>query len=428
MFPTTMDQLRPYISLLTTLQYPIQTPSKTDSFPDSKYYLVGPLDLVTIVVIIAVLAILRDVLRLCVAEPFARWKLMRNLEIKRANASAKSNGYANGHSNGHANGHVNGHANGHTNGHSNGNGNGHNTNGHANGHTNGHTNGNGNGHSNGQANGKANGYTNGHANGHSEGRANGFAVSKPSKRELRQVQRSVMRFAEQGWPFVYYTFASAYGLYVHQNLPHTIFNLKPLWISYPHIALAGPVKFYYLLQTANYIHQVLVLNAEARRKDHWQMMTHHAITVFLLFLSYYTNFTRVGCFIMLLMDWCDIFLPMAKMMRYLSLPQIYTDSTFGFFMLSWLVSRHILYTIVLHSTIRQLPVYVPFRFDPENGYYLTQRAHWTFCVMLTALEVLQIIWFWMICRVAWRVVMGAGAADTRSDEEVDDEENDSKDD
>lgn len=30
---------------------------------------------------------------------------------------------------------------------------------------------------------------------------------------------------------------------------------------------------------------------------------------------------------------------------------------------------------------------------------------------------MQCIWFWMICRVAWRVVSGKGAADERSDDE-----------
>jgi acyl-CoA-dependent ceramide synthase len=57
------------------------------------------------------------------------------------------------------------------------------------------------------------------------------------------------------------------------------------------------------------MHQILILNAEARRKDHAQMMAHHIITVILMVTSYFTNFTRVGCVIMVLMDWCDIFLP-----------------------------------------------------------------------------------------------------------------------
>ena len=97
--------------------------------------------------------------------------------------------------------------------------------------------------------------------------------------------------------------------YVHRNLPTRILDPTDLWRDYPHVPLAGPLKFYYLTQTAFYIHQILILNAEARRKDHVQMMTHHVITVILMATSYFSNFVRVGCLIMVIMDWCDIFLP-----------------------------------------------------------------------------------------------------------------------
>ena len=63
------------------------------------------------------------------------------------------------------------------------------------------------------------------------------------------------------------------------------------------------------MQTSLYIHAVLLLNAEAPRKDHWQMMAHHVVTIILIVASYTYNLTRVGCCIMVIMDWCDIFLP-----------------------------------------------------------------------------------------------------------------------
>lgn len=96
-----------------------------------------------------------------------------------------------------------------------------------------------------------------------------------------------------------------------------MFDPSDLWLGYPHIPLAAPVKFYYLTQTAFYMHQILILNAEARRKDHVQMMAHHIITVFLMVTSYFTNFTRVGCVIMVLMDWCDVLLAVSPL--YLSI-------------------------------------------------------------------------------------------------------------
>ena len=109
--------------------------------------------------------------------------------------------------------------------------------------------------------------------------------------------------------------SSKYHQYVHANFPTKVTNPTAVWIGYPHIPLAAPVKFYYLVQTACYLHQTLILNAEARRKDHWQMMCHHVVTVALLVLSYFTNFNRVGCLILMLMDCCDIFLPVSLVYR-----------------------------------------------------------------------------------------------------------------
>jgi len=260
----------------------------------------------------------------------------------------------------------------------------------------------------GQSNGTANG------NGHS-------AVHQPSRKELKQMRRSVMRFAEQGWSVTYYPIQWCFGLYILRNLTARIFDPTDLWRNYPHIPLAGPIKAYYLSQTAFYIHQVLILNAEARRKDHVQMMTHHFITVFLMAVSYFFNVTRVGCLIMVLMDWCDILLPLAKMIRYVEYSQLLCDTIFGGFLLSWVVTRHVLFIIVIWSTYRDCPRLIPFDWAPERGHYMNKSSWITFCVSLSALQVLQIIWFGMISRVAWRVVTGAGAADSRSDDEDDGE-------
>lgn len=107
----------------------------------------------------------------------------------------------------------------------------------------------------------------------------------------------------------FFSFQTSLLQYLHRNLPTQMFNPIHLWLNYPHNPIAGPIKLYYLTQTAFYLHQVLILNAEARRKDHVQMMTHHVITIILVGMSYFYNFTRVGCLIMVLMDYCDIFLP-----------------------------------------------------------------------------------------------------------------------
>ncbi|KAF5393783.1 hypothetical protein D9757_000071 [Collybiopsis confluens] len=346
------DYLHPFFSLAS----PTDTPKNPDSFPDSQYYHTDPKDLCLVITIIAVFAVLRDVLRLGLFEPFARWKLSRDLKSRRKAQAGNLNGSANG-----------------------------------------------NGHS------------------HSKGAF--------TKAERRKMHHSVFRFAEQGWSVVYYPLQWGYGLYVHANLPTKLLDPVDVWIDYPHVVLPGPVKIYYLTQLAFYLHQILILNAEARRKDHVQMMTHHIITVFLLWGSYYYNVTRIGCLVTVLMDTCDIFLPLAKMLRYLNLPKIFPDLTFGVFMVSWFITRHVLFVIAIKSTIFDLPRNIPYIWDPERGLYLTKGSHTMFILCMLALEIIQMIWFALIIRIAWRVIMaGESASDDRSDEEGENDVIDDKDD
>jgi very-long-chain ceramide synthase len=66
-----------------------------------------------------------------------------------------------------------------------------------------------------------------------------------------------------------------------------------------------------LVQFGFYLQQILVLNIEERRKDHWQMLGHHFITVALMWSCYCYSFTGVGTTILMLMDVADLFLPVS---------------------------------------------------------------------------------------------------------------------
>ena len=98
---------------------------------------------------------------------------------------------------------------------------------------------------------------------------------------------------------------------MHRNLPTRLLYPTDLWLNYPHVPVPGTVKFYYLTQIAFYLHQVLILNTEARRKDHVQMMVHHIVTIMLMVASYAANLTRVGSLVMVLMDCSDVFMPVS---------------------------------------------------------------------------------------------------------------------
>jgi len=145
----TSEWLPAFLVPFFSLSYPTDTPTDADSFPDSAYYNTGRRDICLMITCIAAMAVLRDALRLGVFEPFARWKLSRDLEFNR---KMRLNGIANGKANAVANG---------------------------------------------------NGYPAVHANGD---------AFQSYHKEVRQMHRSVLRFAEQGWSVVYYIFQWSYGL------------------------------------------------------------------------------------------------------------------------------------------------------------------------------------------------------------------------
>ncbi|KAH7345098.1 TLC domain-containing protein [Rhizoctonia solani] len=253
-------------------------------------------------------------------------------------------------------------------------------------------------------------------------------ASKPAKpikswsetkkaRDAKLRERKILRFAEQGWSFAYYAVFWALGMSIYINLPCFLLQTQHFWINYPVRFLPGPIKFYYLCQLACWVHQLIVINIEERRKDHYQMLAHHIITIALIVSSYITHFTRIGIAVLVIMDFCDIILPLAKMLLYLELPSILPDTAFGLFVFSWLVTRQGAFTVVVWSVIIESRKYVDFDFRPMDGRFWSKPTYYGFCIFLVALSLLLWGWFWMICRVALNVLRGKPAEDTRSDEE-----------
>lgn len=82
-----------------------------------------------------------------------------------------------------------------------------------------------------------------------------------------------------------------------------------MWTDWPNRQMDGLAKWYYLVQFAFWLQQIIVVNIEERRKDYHQMFTHHVITCALVFGSYGYHQTKVGNVILCLMDVVDIVLP-----------------------------------------------------------------------------------------------------------------------
>ena len=98
--------------------------------------------------------------------------------------------------------------------------------------------------------------------------------------------------------------------------------MENLWTDWPNRELDGIMKAYLLCQWAFWLQQMIVINIEERRKDHWQMFTHHIVTTALIFACYAYHHSRVGNFILVIMDVVDLFLPVRCSRSYILVPQL----------------------------------------------------------------------------------------------------------
>lgn len=162
------------------------------------------------------------------------------------------------------------------------------------------------------------------------------------------------------------------------------------------------------------------------------------MTCALIIGSYQHYLTRVGHVIMVIMDAVDIFLSLAKVLRYLGY-QSACDACFVVFLVTWITLRHGVYNYVLYSAFTDAYVMLPRKcfYDVKvdsNGEVqkelircFTDNVYWTLVGLLAFLQMISIAWLYMIIRVLIRVLKGDSADDSRSDDEDEEEEGEEED-
>lgn len=102
------------------------------------------------------------------------------------------------------------------------------------------------------------------------------------------------------------------------------------------------------------------------------------------------------------------------MLKYIGWQQT-CDLFFVLFVVSWVVTRHGIYTYLCYTVIYRITDYIPHRWDPAAGYFLSRNVHYGFIAGLLGLQALLIIWVVAIVRVVYKVASGSEATDTRSE-------------
>ena len=229
------------------------------------------------------------------------------------------------------------------------------------------------------------------------------------------------------------------------------------------LGAAGPMPLdltcFYVAYAARYLQGLVSVFFEAKRKDFWEMVIHHATTIVLIYLSFVAGMTRVGLVVMVLLDFADPFLHVAKCCKYVSearrsaarrgeagggggrgggsggdgsvspgceLWGTLADVWFAAFALSFTVTRNIMYPYVVWSAWTEGPTAWRARslagctpgMDYKEMRATVIRTGPGWCMLLLAvLQVLQLIWQYFLMKAIVRVLMGQELKDARSDSE-----------
>lgn len=240
-------------------------------------------------------------------------------------------------------------------------------------------------------------------------------------RRAQDKPSTLVKFCENSWRFMYYTYSFTFGLYVLWDKPW-FWDVKNCWYGYPHQVIIIFFElfdffFYFLNAMAKYVNSIfslfffqsvdteiwsyymfsmsfywsLVVSQffDVKRKDFWQMFVHHIVTLLLMALSWVCNLHRVGSLVLVIHDCADIFLEAAKITKYAGYQKL-CDGVFAAFTVIWIATRLGFYPRIIYSTSIEAPSILPMF-----------PAYYIFNSLLILLLFLHILWTYLILKIAY---------------------------
>ncbi|XP_008319377.1 ceramide synthase 5 [Cynoglossus semilaevis] len=248
-------------------------------------------------------------------------------------------------------------------------------------------------------------------------------LSKQLDWEVRKVQRwfrhrrnqdkpsTHTKFCESMWRFTFYLGIFIYGIRFLWQSPW-FWDTRHCWYGYPYQVMTPGLYHYYVTELAFYWSLMFSQFTDIKRKDFLIMFIHHLATVSLISFSYVNNMARVGSLVLCVHDASDSLLEAAKLAKYAKYQRL-CDFLFIMFTIVFFITRLVIYPIwVINSTFfESWAIIGPF------------PSWWVFNILLLVLQVLHIIWSYLIAGIAVKAMQrGKVVNDVRSDIESSSEE------
>nr|XP_040060289.1 ceramide synthase 5 isoform X2 [Gasterosteus aculeatus aculeatus] len=230
-------------------------------------------------------------------------------------------------------------------------------------------------------------------------------LSKQLDWEVRKVQRWFRQRRNQDKPSMHTKFCESIllGCGIH-DFAGTVILIRVQSQTGPPVMTPG-LYHYYVTELAFYWSLMFSQFTDIKRKDFLIMFVHHLATVSLISFSYVNNMTRVGSLVMCVHDASDFLLEAGKLANYAKYQRL-CDLIFVVFSVAFFITRLVIYPVwVLNSTMFE-------SWDIVGPY----PSWWLFNSLLLVLQLLHIIWFYLIARIAVKAMLrGKVSKDDRSD-------------
>ncbi|TRY74110.1 hypothetical protein DNTS_026663, partial [Danionella cerebrum] len=200
------------------------------------------------------------------------------------------------------------------------------------------------------------------------------------------------KFCESMWRFTFYLGVFTYGIHFLWQSPW-MWDTRQCWYNYPYQVLSSGLYYYYTAELAFYWSLMFSQFIDIKRKDFLIMFIHHLATIGLISFSYVNNMVRVGSLVMCVHDASDFLLEAAKLANYAKYQRL-CDVTFVVFAVIFFWTRLFIFPFwILNTTLLESWQII--------GPY---PSWWLFNCLLLVLQVLHLIWSYLIARIAIKAV------------------------
>jgi len=185
--------------------------------------------------------------------------------------------------------------------------------------------------------------------------------------------------------------------------------------SPPLYRCAREMRTYYLTEFAWYATGLVLLFCQKHRSDFLEMLSHHIITSVLILTSYSYGYIRVGIVVMALHNVFDPFLNVAKCCHYAFRGPLHAlaDVSFGLAAAAFLVSRLVLYPVVVYNVWFHNVMY-----PGKVPVWDATVDQWICKICLVMLYPIHLFWCYLLLKTAKKALRGGTVQkDERSDSE-----------